>query len=85
MEENIKTAPIKPSFGKDLPGFGSHFGRPVSFLPPKIRITEPKVIIVVMMMILQAPNFPPRKYWAKNCSSARSVWQIAPWKCTRGD
>lgn len=45
MEENIETTPIKPSFGKDLPGFGSHFGRPVNFLPPKIRITEPKVIV----------------------------------------
>lgn len=48
MEDNIETTPIsefQPSFGKDLPGFGNHYGRPVDYLPPKTRVTDPRVLL----------------------------------------
>lgn len=48
MEDNIEATPIsefQPSFGKDLPGFGNHYGRPVDYLPPKTRVTDPRVLL----------------------------------------
>lgn len=41
MEDNIETTSIsefQPSFGKDLPGFGNRYGRPVDYLPLKTRV-----------------------------------------------
>lgn len=47
MEDRIETTPIselQPSFGKDLPGFGDRYGRPVDYIPPKIRGVDPRVV-----------------------------------------
>ena len=48
MEDRIETIPIselQPRFGKDLPGFGNRYGRPVDYLPPKNRVADPRVLL----------------------------------------